>query len=63
MRWGTNSFRATLRISQVKAGRLCLLWSFLGAKTKELRVMRSLPGWLLDTVGVGVRFRKKKILH
>lgn len=40
-----------------------MLWSFLGAKTKELRVMRSLPGWLLDTVGVGVRFRKKKILH
>lgn len=35
-----------------------MLCSFLGAKTKELGVVKSLPGLLLGTVGVGVGFRK-----
>lgn len=63
MRQQANGFRATLKTSQAKFGRLCLPCSFLGAQTKELGVVRSLPGLLLDTLEVGVGFRKKKILQ
>lgn len=54
----TASGSLYLKTSQAKVGSLCLLCSFLGAKTKELGVVRSLPGLLLGTVGVGVVFGK-----